>query len=394
MSTTFAALRKKRRAKCREPSLSAAAAGDSIAEHQKSTGVRKPTLLSAQPTQGGQVRGRPGRSRSSNPASRSMKNRFLHTHPCKLLCFSLNNPLRCFGRRQELRLTRRRRSGSSAAHRSGAAGEKPAIAVVYYKEWKGGILVGLRTLIGAALLAQLGCDYTASLDANLDLETLLVHIGERFQGDLFLILDRFEEYFLYHPIATPDVFASQFANATNHRGLPAHFLISLQVTTVWALTTSRMCRGAPPTWTTVSEFSNCTRWLVAHLVPSPTGDLRAMRDGAAPVSGFWVRFWVASGIRASWRNCGIAASAAVRRRCARHWRELTTRSICWRARVIVKAYVKGWFEATRLPEIAIDTRGGIAESTGTSTYGRRGRGEEFGPSESGRRWRTVCSLTK
>jgi hypothetical protein len=77
-------------------------------------------------------------------------------------------------------------------------------------------------------LTLLGTDYTAGLSSKLPLKDLLVAVGDRFHGDLLVILDQFEEYFLYHPGAGPDTFAREFAQAANHPGLPASFLIALR----------------------------------------------------------------------------------------------------------------------------------------------------------------------
>ncbi len=109
-----------------------------------------------------------------------------------------------------------------------AGGEAPEIAVVYFNDWKGDVLLGLRAAIGSALLNLLGKDYISDLPASLPFDDLLVTAGNRMGGDLLLILDQFEEYFLYHPGVAPDEFALQFAHAANHAGIPANFLISLR----------------------------------------------------------------------------------------------------------------------------------------------------------------------
>lgn len=111
---------------------------------------------------------------------------------------------------------------------SRANGERPEIAVVYFKDWKGDVLASLRVAIGSAMASLLGEDYVADLPASISFEDLLVAAGQRMGGDLLLILDQFEEYFLYHPATAPDEFAVQFAAAANRAGIPANFLISLR----------------------------------------------------------------------------------------------------------------------------------------------------------------------
>ena len=109
-----------------------------------------------------------------------------------------------------------------------AAGEPPEIAVVYFNDWKGDVLLRLRAAIGNALVSLLDKDYISDLPPSVSFEDLLVTAGARMGGDLLLILDQFEEYFLYHPGVEPDEFAMQFARAANHSGIPANFLISLR----------------------------------------------------------------------------------------------------------------------------------------------------------------------
>jgi hypothetical protein len=113
-------------------------------------------------------------------------------------------------------------------HAAVEAGEDPEVAVVYCKDWKDDVLARLRGAIGSALHDLLGRDFVAELDSSLSLKQLLLEIGNRFNGDLLLIFDQFEEYFLYHPGAQPDAFAAEFAEAANHAGLTAHFLLALR----------------------------------------------------------------------------------------------------------------------------------------------------------------------
>ncbi|MEO8597845.1 MAG: ATP-binding protein [Candidatus Solibacter sp.] len=108
------------------------------------------------------------------------------------------------------------------------AGEPPEIAVVYFKDWKDDVLGKLRAAISEALVSLTGQDPLRNLPPATSLENLLVAAGTGMGGDLLLILDQFEEYFLYHAASAPDDFAVQFAAAANRSGLPANFLISLR----------------------------------------------------------------------------------------------------------------------------------------------------------------------
>jgi AAA domain len=57
----------------------------------------------------------------------------------------------------------------------------------------------------------------------------LATVSERLDSDLLIILDQFEEYFLYHPNKSGNgIFDSEFAEAVNQTGLRASFLVSIR----------------------------------------------------------------------------------------------------------------------------------------------------------------------
>jgi WD40 repeat protein len=61
------------------------------------------------------------------------------------------------------------------------------------------------------------------------LSQILQTSAESVGGDLFIILDQFEEYFLYNPLEDGEgTFAVEFPRAVNHSGLHANFLISIR----------------------------------------------------------------------------------------------------------------------------------------------------------------------
>src|SRR5215471_5440792 len=62
-----------------------------------------------------------------------------------------------------------------------------------------------------------------------DLTGMLAAWTERFGMELLIILDQFEEYFLYRAAeGGPGTFADEFPQAVNRRDLPVRFLISLR----------------------------------------------------------------------------------------------------------------------------------------------------------------------
>lgn len=108
------------------------------------------------------------------------------------------------------------------------AGETPELAVVYFKEWKGDILAALFAAIRSALDTQVGGRVSAEFKRPLSLKQAVLKLAEQFNGDLLLIFDQFEEYFLYHPGPAPDEFALELAEAANHAGLGVNFLLALR----------------------------------------------------------------------------------------------------------------------------------------------------------------------
>jgi WD40 repeat protein len=121
-----------------------------------------------------------------------------------------------------------------------------AIGVVF-SSWRDDPLVGLAELLATTiceLLSERG-PAPVPLEAK-TLDELLAAWNERLdaqarrleQGtdvrqpehvDLLLILDQFEEYFLYHPEEMGlGTFAGEFARAVNRRGLRANFLVSVR----------------------------------------------------------------------------------------------------------------------------------------------------------------------
>ena len=65
------------------------------------------------------------------------------------------------------------------------------------------------------------------IDINLPFDEFLLQATQAFHGTIPIILDQFEEYFLYHPEAK-DTFDSEFALAVNREEIDANFLIALR----------------------------------------------------------------------------------------------------------------------------------------------------------------------
>ncbi len=110
-----------------------------------------------------------------------------------------------------------------------ARGETPDLAVVYFNEWQGDALPRLKTTVANAVAESNPDAQPVSYADDSTLAGVIEDATEKLDGDLFLILDQFEEYFLYNVEGDgPETFAYQFAQAANRHGSPASFLVSLR----------------------------------------------------------------------------------------------------------------------------------------------------------------------
>lgn len=100
--------------------------------------------------------------------------------------------------------------------------EAPDLAVVTFRSWGGDPVAGL----SAAICAAAGVEPSAGEFALAD---TIAACTKRLGRDLVVILDQFEEYFVYHPREDADgTFAVEFPRMVNRRELPASFLVSLR----------------------------------------------------------------------------------------------------------------------------------------------------------------------
>jgi WD40 repeat protein len=106
---------------------------------------------------------------------------------------------------------------------------KPEFAPVVFRKWQGEPLLHLHESIKKSVARVLGSEAgVGDLPSN-DLSHTLERCSQLIGGDLLIILDQFEEYFLYHGGGGGDSgFAREFARAVNRRSLRASFLISIR----------------------------------------------------------------------------------------------------------------------------------------------------------------------
>src|SRR5262245_31698759 len=89
----------------------------------------------------------------------------------------------------------------------------PEFAVVVFNAWRDDPIIGITNAIQEAVSSALGVSAQAPLPPLTHFGSVLQEWSERLGGDLLLIFDQFEEYFLYH--AAEDgagTFAEEFAS--------------------------------------------------------------------------------------------------------------------------------------------------------------------------------------
>jgi WD40 repeat protein len=105
----------------------------------------------------------------------------------------------------------------------------PEFIVVVFSAWRDDPLVGLADCIRDAIAPALNVQTLEPVLPSRSLAQTLQAWSERVDGDLLIILDQFEEYFLYHPQEDGEgTFAIEFPRAVNRPDLRANFLVSIR----------------------------------------------------------------------------------------------------------------------------------------------------------------------
>ncbi|MGI8915772.1 MAG: response regulator [Chloroflexota bacterium] len=103
----------------------------------------------------------------------------------------------------------------------------PRVTAVYLSDWQDAPLPRLKAaLLNILTAASLG--ERQDLTASPPLADLLQAIGDHIDAYVMIILDQFEDYFLYHPGPEATAFDAELAAAVNREGLPAGILISIR----------------------------------------------------------------------------------------------------------------------------------------------------------------------
>ena len=106
---------------------------------------------------------------------------------------------------------------------------RPEFAIVVFAAWRDDPLEGLAGQIEDSFASALNGQTYEPLPPSRALDETLHAWAERAGGELFIILDQFEEYFLYHPQEEGEgTFAVEFPRAVNRPDLRVSFLISIR----------------------------------------------------------------------------------------------------------------------------------------------------------------------
>jgi len=105
----------------------------------------------------------------------------------------------------------------------------PEFAVVVFASWRDDPLKSLKARIRDSVALTLNTNKTESPPPSLSLTEACRFWAEQVGGELFIILDQFEDYFMYHPHENgKNRFAAEFPDAVNRPDLRATFLISIR----------------------------------------------------------------------------------------------------------------------------------------------------------------------
>ena len=116
----------------------------------------------------------------------------------------------------------------SLARRNAEEHGRPELAVVLFDAWRDDPVAGLTDAVEAAVRDALA-DGDVSAPVTGSLADQLEAWCELLDGDLYLVLDGIEEYFLYHEGEEgPGTFANEFPEAVRRPGLRASFLVALR----------------------------------------------------------------------------------------------------------------------------------------------------------------------
>jgi len=120
--------------------------------------------------------------------------------------------------------------GKSSALRAGVAPlleQTPRVAVVVFRDWQDkDVAHALKNAVASA--ASRSAKKEISVDLSLNFDEFLSECTLALRGTILLILDQFEEYFLYHSGSLSMEFDAELAQAINRTDIDANFLLAVR----------------------------------------------------------------------------------------------------------------------------------------------------------------------
>lgn len=105
----------------------------------------------------------------------------------------------------------------------------PQFAIVVFNSWRDDPIAGLESRVRESAMQALNGQTVEPVPSSTSLLETFKMWTERLGGELLIILDQFEEYFLYHGQEDgAESFAAQFPRIVNSSDLNVHFLISMR----------------------------------------------------------------------------------------------------------------------------------------------------------------------
>jgi hypothetical protein len=107
--------------------------------------------------------------------------------------------------------------------------QMPRLAIIVFRAWQNAAFVSAFKNEVLRAVRQCIDNKDISVDLALPLDEFLLDCTRALHGTILVILDQFEEYFLYHsPSQAADGFDAEFARAVNRKEIDVNFLLSIR----------------------------------------------------------------------------------------------------------------------------------------------------------------------
>jgi hypothetical protein len=163
------------------------------------------------------------------------------------------------------------------------SGVTPENLVVEFATWRDDPIAGLAAALKTSVRLTTLDPMPSPPPATERLDELLAQWTERLDGHLLIVLDQFEEYFLYHGREDAEnTFAVQFPRAVNAPDLQANFLISIREDALAKL--DRFKGRIPNLFGNYLRIRHLDREAGGQAITEPIRKYNSLGDGRKPVT--------------------------------------------------------------------------------------------------------------